>query len=126
MDNALYKYGFTKEQWSTGKEEMRRVLIERAKLRGMIPYSELVQTLSSIELEANSFALFTMLGEISTEEDQAGRGMLSVIVVHKVGDMQPGRGFFELAQSLGRDTSDILACWVAELKRVHACWRGAT
>ena len=36
----------------------------------------------------------------------AGRGMLSVIVVHKQGDMQPGPGFFELAQRLGRDTSD--------------------
>ena len=36
----------------------------------------------------------------------AGRGMLSVIVVHKVGDMQPGPGFFQLAKKLGRDTSD--------------------
>ena len=104
---------------------MRHILIERAKLRGMVPYSELVQKLHSIQLEANSYALFAMLGEISTAEDRAGRGMLSVIVVHKVGDMQPGRGFFELAQSLGRDTSDILACWVAELKKVHAHWSGA-
>jgi len=39
-----------------------------------------------------------MLGEISQEEDAAGRGMLSVIVVHKVGDMQPGPGFFQLAK----------------------------
>jgi hypothetical protein len=51
--------------------------------------------------------------------------MLSVIVVHKSGDMQPGHGFFELAESLGRDTSDILACWIAELKRVHAYWSEA-
>jgi hypothetical protein len=35
-----------------------------------------------------------MLGEISQEEDEAGHGMLSVIVVHKYGDMQPGPGFF--------------------------------
>jgi len=39
---------------------------------------------------------------------KVGRGMLSVIVVHKEGDMQPGPGFFELAGELGRDTSDIL------------------
>jgi len=48
--------------------------------------------------------------------------MLSVIVVHKFGDMQPGPGFFELAKKLGRDTSDILKCWVDELKKVHAVW----
>jgi hypothetical protein len=125
MDMKHYKYGFTKEQWTAAKEEMRQILIERAKLRGMMPYSELVQKLESIQLEANSYALFAMLGELSTEEDRAGRGMLSVIVVHKVGDMQPGDGFFELAESLGRDTSDILACWVAELKKVYAYWSGA-
>jgi hypothetical protein len=48
--------------------------------------------------------------------------MLSVIVVHKVGDMQPGRGFFELATQLGRDTSDVVVCWVNELKKVYAHW----
>ena len=30
-----------------------------------------------------------------------------------------------LAKSLGRDTSDILACWVAELNKVHAYWSEA-
>jgi hypothetical protein len=48
--------------------------------------------------------------------------MLTVVVVHKVGDMQPGPGFFELAKMLGRDTGDILKCWVNELHRVHAVW----
>jgi hypothetical protein len=28
-----------------------------------------------------------------------GRGLLTVVVVHETGDMQPGPGFFELAQS---------------------------
>ncbi|MBL7131901.1 MAG: hypothetical protein ISS45_10975 [Candidatus Omnitrophica bacterium] len=63
-----------------------------------------------------------MLGEISGEEDAVGRGMLSVVVVHKHGDMQPGPGFFDYAEELGRDTSDILKCWVEELKKVHAYW----
>ncbi len=48
-----------------------------------------------------------------------------MIVVHKEGDMQPGPGFFELAGELGRDTSDILVCWVEELKMVHQrVWSG--
>jgi hypothetical protein len=48
--------------------------------------------------------------------------MLTVVVVHKTGDMQPGPGFYELAKRLGRDTKDILRCWVDELHRVHAVW----
>jgi hypothetical protein len=42
--------------------------------------------------------------------------------VHKSGDRQLGPGFFELAEELGSDTSDILRCWIEELKKVHAYW----
>ncbi len=125
MDPEFYKYGYTEDQWQRGKEEMRHILAERAKVRGMIPYSELANQLTTIQIEPHDYAFAAMLGEISAEEDQASRGMLSVIVVHKSGDMQPGPGFFDLAQRLGRDASDILACWVAELKTVHAYWSGA-
>ncbi len=116
------KYGYSIADWNKAKEEMRRILVDRARVRGMIPYSELVSQISTIQMEPESYALAAMLGEISREEDDAGRGMLTVIVVHKSGDMQPGPGFFELAKELGRDTSDILKCWVDELKKVHAYW----
>jgi len=116
------KYSYSISDWNNAKKEMREILIERAKVRGMIPYSELVAKIKTISLEPEAYALAAMLGEISSEEDAAGRGMLTVIVVHKYGDMQPGPGFFDLAEELGRDTSDILTCWVNELKRVHAYW----
>ena len=64
----------------------------------------------------------TFFGEIASEEDEQGRGLLTVLVVHKSGDMQPGPGFFELAQSRGRDTSRIVETWVDELKQVFAYW----
>ena len=115
-------HGFSEEQWSAAKAEVKSILAARAKLRGMIPYSDLVAQLKSIRLEAHDQRLFHLLGEVSSEEDLAGRGMLSVVVVHKSGDMQPGPGFFELAKRLGRDTSDILQCWVKELNKVHAYW----
>ena len=117
-------YGYEPQEWEAAKVEMRAAWVERAKVRGMIPYSELVEKITAIELEPNSFALAAMLGEVSTEEAAADRGMLSVLVVHKVGDMQPGPGFFELAGELGRETSDILKCWVDELKKVHRVWSG--
>ena len=88
----------------------------------MIPYSDLVRHITSIKIEAYDMRLTHMLGEISSEEDAAGRGMLTVVVVHKHGDMQPGPGFFELAKRLGRNTKDIMKCWVGELHKVHAVW----
>lgn len=116
------KYGYSLNEWEQAKEEMKKILIERARVRCLIPYSELAAQIKSISISPESYAFAAMLGEISTEEDRAGHGMLSVIVVHKSGDMQPGPGFFELAKKLGRNTSDILACWIAELKKVHAYW----
>ena len=79
------RYGFDLQKWAAGKEEMRQALIQRAKVRGMISYSELVKKITEIELEPDSYALAAMLGEISIEENTAGRGMLSVIVVRNRG-----------------------------------------
>ena len=115
-------YGYSLTNWNNAKDEMRQILIERAKVRETIPYSELVTKVKTINLDPNSYALATMLGEISTAEATAGRGMLTVIAVHKYGDMQPGPGFFELARELGRNVSDILKCWVEELNKVYTYW----
>ena len=118
----LNDYGFSGPEWEAAKKEARAILIEVARRKGRIAYSELAKEIRSIEIEAHDPRMFHLLGEISTEEEKAGRGMLTAIVVHKSGDMQPGPGFFELAKSLGKDTSDTLACWVAEFNRVHDYW----
>ena len=81
-----------------------------------------VKEIRSINLAAHDPRLFHLLGDISSDEDSAGHGMLTVVVVHKTGDMQPGPGFFELAKRLGRNTSNILKCWVEALRKVHAVW----
>src|SRR5258708_12064840 len=112
-------HGFTEAEWDAEKAEALNLMIERAKDRGMIPYSDLVTKIKTIHVDAHDQRLFHLLGEVSAEEDAAGRGMLSVVVVHKTGDMQPGPGFFELAKQRGRNTSDILKCLFYELKRVH-------
>lgn len=108
--------------WTNAKREALSALIARAKVRGMIPYSELVNEIRAIRFEAHDVRLFHLLGQLSRDEADAGRGMITALVVHKYGDMQPGPGFFELAEELGRDTSDILACWIGEVKKVHAHW----
>lgn len=117
-----FNHGFSDADWRAAKDEARQAIVARARLRGQITYSELVQNIRSVRLEPHDVRLSHMLGEISSEEDAAGRGMLTVLVVHKVGDMQPGDGFYELAKTLGRDTRDVLKCWVDEMHRVHAVW----
>ncbi len=96
------------------------IIADRARTRGFIPYSDLVAGIGAIQFQPHEARFFHFLGEISEEEDAAGRGMMTALVVHKEGDMQPGPGFFELAKRLGRDVTDIEKCWVAEFKKVHA------
>lgn len=122
----MNQYGFDDQEWFEAKEQAKRAMAARARVRGMIPYSDLVQKIQAISIAPHDQRLFDMLGEISKEEDAAGRGMLTALVVHKSGDMQPGPGFFELAGSLGRDTSDILKCWIDEVKKVHKHWSNPT
>jgi hypothetical protein len=51
--------------------------------------------------------------------------MLTALVVYNSGDMQPGPGFFTLAGRLGKNTDDLLRCWIKELKRVYGYWSQA-
>lgn len=114
--------GIPAQIWDEAKEQARIAMIERAKIRGMISYSDLVNRITALPLEAHDVRLFHLLGEVSSEEDKAGRGMLTVVVVHKTGDMEPGNGFYELADLLGHKTADPLKFWVSELHKVHAVW----
>ena len=118
----LNDHGYEGADWDKAKEQAKDVLVGVARRKGRIAYSELAAQISAISIEAHDPRMFHMLGEISSKEDTEGRGMLTAIVVHKSGDMQPGPGFFELAQSLGRDTSDTLTCWVNEFNFVHDYW----
>jgi hypothetical protein len=118
----MNQYGFTETQWEAAKAEGKSILSGYAKRRQFVPYSKFVRQIRSIQLDPHDTRLFHLLGEISTEESAAGRGMLSALVVHKHGDYQPGPGFFELAKHLGHDTSDIVKFWIEEVKRVFAAW----
>lgn len=108
--------------WEKAKDEIRAILIEKAKQRAMVPYSDLVGKVNAVAFKAFDTRLFAILGQISVSEHEQGRPLLSVLVVHKAGDMQPGEGFFELAQALGRNTSDVLKAWIEEVRRVYQYW----
>ncbi len=65
-----------------------------------ITYGDLAVKIKSISFNANDDSYHKMLGQISVEENAAGRGMLSVLVVHKGGDMRPGPGLLNLPSNL--------------------------
>jgi hypothetical protein len=134
------RYGFTDDEWQVIERLVRETLVERVRMEVRpIPYSELTEvTVGRLGdrpalagktreiLRPDAHALADMLGEISTESCNGApdRGMLSVVVVHKRGDMRPGKGFFECAVTLGRlrpnasdDEKETL--WIRELDLVR-------
>ena len=117
-----FKHAFSEDQWIVAKEEARQVMITVARSKSMITYSDLVRKITSCILEPNGAHLAHMLGEISSEEDEEGRGLLTVVVVHKTGDLKPGPGFFRLARSRGRHIVDEEQYWIEELRNVYDTW----
>ena len=114
-----FNHGFPDDLWNAAKEEARQAMIAVARRKSVISYSDLVGEITSCHLEPNGTPLAHMLGEISSEEDKVGRGLLTVVVVHKSGDMKPGSGFFRLARSRGRRVVDEEQFWIEELCDVY-------
>ena len=105
------------------KAEMREAMIAAAKRNGIISYSGLSESMNFL-LSHRSPHFYDFLNEISREEHEAGRGMLSAVVVSKSGQSRgiPADGFFKLAKSLGHQFDDGRTFWNQELERVHRAW----
>ena len=114
--------GVPDDVWNAAKAEAREALREVARRRGTVSYTQLVARIDSLDLEPQDSRLAQLLGQISADEDAAGRGLLSVLVVHQGGDLRPGAGFFEMARARGRDVTDRDRCWLEEVEFVHRCW----
>jgi hypothetical protein len=69
-------HGFDEEMWVRAKEEAKSILRNHARERGMITYSALAAQIRAISIDYHDFRLNALLGEISQEEDAAGRGMI--------------------------------------------------
>lgn len=119
MEREVFHHGFGEDDWEQAKEQARKVMYRVARRKSTIPYSDLVSEISAVRMEPHDQRLAHFLGQIAREDDDAGLGLTTVVVVHKHGDMQPGPGFFEMAESQGRQVSDETMFWIEELKRVH-------
>src|SRR5687767_12655904 len=115
-------FGIPDGTWNAAVTEIRDVLIDCAQHERFISYTELVSGIKALDLQPRDPRLDALLVEIATAEFKAGRGLISVLVVHKTGDQRPGGGFFILAESLGLDARDRDRLWVEEFQRVSAAW----
>jgi len=113
----INKRGFPINKREMAIEEIKQILIDHAKSCKLITYSKLSNQVKSIRLKPPFRPLYKILEEISIAEDKSGRGLLTALVVRKDTGL-PGQGFFDLASSRGRDTTDKKKCWKDELKRV--------
>jgi hypothetical protein len=123
-EGNMVKHGFSDAAWQAAKAEGKAALAECARAKKMFSYSEFTRHICAISFESPyDFRLPRLLAEISTEETNAGRGMMTALVVRKNGDQRPGRGFFELAERLGYDISDPEKFWIEEVNKVFASWQ---
>jgi hypothetical protein len=98
------------------------ILVGVARDGATITYAALLDAVSERgpELRARAEAdLAPVLRAVSVAEDEAGRGLLTAVVVRE-GSGLPGGGFFGLGADRGRAVEDRAAMWSAELARVHA------
>jgi hypothetical protein len=118
----------SKAQWNTLRVEMRHIMIEVARNRQTITYSELCAQLTTAYLHHRAPSLTQLLIEIGAQEAKAGRPVLPAVVVAKATGM-PGGGYFKsepsplapLPQGEGNST-DPKAMWEADLQRVFEYW----
>jgi hypothetical protein len=123
------QYLLTSKYRGTSKyNEVRRELTYRARNRELMTYEE-VATLIGIPVAQGSLMSTetgAVCGEISEDEVDAGRPMLSALAVGVSGI--PGEGFFKFARRLGRFPANLTErqFWERERDAVYAAWRQPT
>lgn len=81
----------------------------------------------SMDRDADRDAISQILGEILRHEVEAGRPLLTAIVVHRGDDNNPGEGFFSESTLCGRYSGSRaqmarLEFWVHEVSAVYRYW----
>ncbi|MFC1440154.1 hypothetical protein ABUW04_18020 [Streptacidiphilus sp. N1-10] len=112
------------EDWDRVRDQLKDAIIEVARRRDLIAYSDLVRGVPEID-GAQSHALAAMLGEIGGQCRAEGLPLLSSLVVYK-DKSGPGPGFYQAAEQLGLSTgSNAMAreeFWWRQVAKCHEYW----
>lgn len=101
------------------KGEIRAIMIETARARQTITYSELCLRLETARLHYHSTLLTRLLNEIGSVEVEAGRGVLPAVVVTKQTGI-PGGGYFSGMNGIDADALEAL--WRDDFESVCDYW----
>jgi len=101
-------------------------LITAARYKGLVTYQEIAKLLGMPLTGQNmGRTIGTLVGDISRNEFNNGRPMLSAIVVGVSGF--PGKGFYGLAEELGLSFEDTPEgreiFWQEEREKVYEAWK---
>ena len=103
------------------KEAVRGMVIKAARAHQMVTDKKLREGSPEPVRPYVEKRLGSLLNEIAAEEDEAGRGLLTAVVVRdKV--HTPGAAFFALAARRGRDVAEPMKAWKYELSEVFRIW----
>lgn len=112
-------------EWFTAREQAKDILRRYGAAEKTINYEALRERITAVQFDnAYELPFRQFLGDINLEEADAGRGMLTVVVIYKDRSkgMMPGGEFFELAEKLGRTLKQTpdgrMKFWAAEFGRV--------
>jgi hypothetical protein len=117
------RFGIVPDAWEKAKIEAIRLIVREGRKGNTVAYSEVSRHIIAAQIAPHSPQMDYLLYEISKEEDAAGRGMLTALVVLKDEGI-PADGFWACAAELGRDIRDRMACWVKEFNiALESCKR---
>jgi hypothetical protein len=122
--NPQARYRLTDADKHTVRTELRNILIQAARNREILTYSELCQRLSSVHVHPHSFVFTHLLRQVCEAEIERGSGMLCALVVSRTTGI-PGSGYFRTAAEQGRNGDDLVALWQADVESVFARWADA-
>ena len=116
------------EKAKANKQEIRNKMIEIAKQRLTIYYSELFKPYNlNFNNKDHYEAVYEILDDISEKEHESGRPLLSSVVVN-VKERMPGDGFFDLEKikqsgiSKNSPLEDKKECFSRHKKETHDYW----
>ena len=117
---------FTANEWTSMKVELATILKNAATHKQIVYYSDLIPKMTTFTFDFEEpyhrNLMAELLGSVSTDEHKEGRPLLSAIVCKKTGVLEPGQGFFDLAEDLGRLKGEKMGFWQFEVRKVFEEW----
>jgi hypothetical protein len=121
-------YGFKPEKWEVAQRWLTGQLRQLAHNRETIYYGRLSDVLAQateVVLDPHGTPFAGMLGQINVHEHDAGRPLLSAIVLLK-NEERPGVGFWNIARDMGIAIRDPDQFWVTSLHECFNYWSSRT